>query len=218
MSRTAVFIVGGLLLLSGGCSLTTHFVTEDLLARLPRMTCAELARNGPPADGQVTLTDLKWCGAGFVGQRRDGDLDLYIPGFPAGLGKEPDPPDLAFLLQLWDDDQRKPLLEQTGPVEFNCWASRGRVVDFTRGPGEVEEWAQDRLQKKYPGIKVENMWVLTVGHGNTPTAARALSAWRYGVAELVAGVALLIWGALQTWRRRLGDAATPPHTSPSESA
>src|SRR5947207_14972451 len=109
MSRNALFTTGGLLLLMAGCSLNTHFVTEDRLARLPRMTCAELARNGPPPDGQVTLTDLKWCAGGFTVWRNRvsaGDIDLYVPGYPAGLGKEPDPPDLAFLLQLWDEDQK----------------------------------------------------------------------------------------------------------------
>jgi hypothetical protein len=42
--------------------------------------------------------------------RYDGDLDLYVPAYPAGLAKEPRPADLAFLLQIWDDEERHRLL------------------------------------------------------------------------------------------------------------
>jgi hypothetical protein len=207
MNRWGV-TVGALLLLAGGCSLTGSYVVQGRLDRLPRMTCTELARNGPPADGQVLLTDLRPC-QDFVATRFDGSLDLYVPAYPAGLAQEPRPADLAFLLQVWDDDERHRLFDNPGPVELTCWAIRGaRAVDFCRGPGEIEKWARDGLEEKYPRIRLAKMTVLTVGHGNTPTAYRVQSAFHYGVGELVAGVMILTWGALRVWRR-LGSQRAP---------
>jgi hypothetical protein len=208
--------VGGLLLLCGGCSLTTSFVVQDRLSRVPRMTCAQLARNGPPADGQVILTDLKACGR-TVGGESDGDLDLYVPAYPAGLGREPAPPDLAFLVQMWDDDAWRRLRDGPGPVEVVCWVHRGaRVVECCRGPGEVEIWARDGLQTEYPGLRMADAWVLTVGHGSTPTPERVQSAWNYGIGELLFGTAVLVCGAVAAWRRRrLAPPAPPPGAVPT---
>jgi hypothetical protein len=177
------------------------------------MTCLELARNGAPADGQVTLTDLQPCSRGFVASFPSGeygDLDLYIPAYSAGLGKEPDPPDLALLLQVWDDDDRQRLLNHPGPTEGTCWARKGaRVVEVSRGPGEIEEWARKGLQEKYPGLRLANVWVLTFGHGSTPTAERVRSAWQYGIVELLFGAAILgLWAFLAS-RRTVHPAVSP---------
>jgi hypothetical protein len=204
----ACFILGGLLLLAGGCSLTGSVAVGKRLARVPRMTCDQLARNGPPADGQVTLTDLRPCGRGFVATRCDGDLDLYIPAYPAGLGQEPEPPDLDFLLQVWSDEDRERLLDQPGPVEVTCWAHRGaRVVEFSRGPGQIEEWARKGLLEKYPGLRLADVWVLAFGHGSTPTAERVRSAWQYGKWELALGAGVLVCGLVLAWLRSGGPAA-----------
>jgi hypothetical protein len=172
------------------------------------MTCTELTRKGPPADGQVLLTDLRPC-QDVVATRFDGALDLYVPAYPAGLAQEPRPADLAFLLQVWDDDERHRLFDNPGPIELPCWAIRGaRAVDFCRGPGEIEKWARDGLEKKYAGIRFAKVTVLTVGHGNTPTAYRAQSGFHYGIGELVAGVVVLAWGAVRAWRRLGSQPAT----------
>jgi hypothetical protein len=167
------------------------------------MTSDELALNGPPADGQVTVIDLRPCRE-YVATRHDFDLDFYVPAYPAGLGQEPTPRDLAFLLQIWDDDTRRRLMEQPGQVEFTCWAHRrARVVEVCQGPGQIEEWVRDGLQKKYPGIRLPKIVVLTIGHGSTPTPERARSGFRYGIGELLIGGALLSWVAFQR-RRRTG--------------
>jgi hypothetical protein len=199
----ACFILGGLLLLVGGCSVAGSYVTQDRLARVPRMTCAQLARNGPPADGQVTLTDLRPCSHGFVAlPSGEFDNDVFLPAYPSGLGQEPEPPRLGFLLQIYGDHGRYPLLEQPGPVEVTCWARKGaRLVEFGRRPGEVEKAVQKGLQEKYPGIRLNDVWVLTVGHGLTPTAERVRSAWQWGIAELVSGAAVLALGVVLAWRR-----------------
>src|SRR5262245_24263647 len=102
----AGFIISVLLFMMGGCSLIGSVVVEDRFAHVPRMTCEQLFRNGPPADGQVTVTDVQPCKKGFVATRHDGDLDLYVPAYPAPLGREPDPPDLKLLFQVWNDDDR----------------------------------------------------------------------------------------------------------------
>jgi hypothetical protein len=168
----------------------------------------ELTRKGPPADGQVLLTDLRPC-QDFVATRFDGSLDLYVPAYPAGLAQEPRPADLAFLLQVWDDDERQRLFDNPGPIELTCWAIRGaRAVDICSRPGEIEKWARDGLEEKYPGIRLAKMTVLTVGHGNTPTAYRVQSAFHYGIGELVAGVVVLAWAAVRTWGR-LGSQRGP---------
>ncbi|OAI50283.1 hypothetical protein AYO44_05715 [Planctomycetaceae bacterium SCGC AG-212-F19] len=201
--NSRVLTVGVLLLLIGGCSLVGSFIVQDRLSQVPQMTGDQLARNGPPADGQVTLTDLRPCSRGVVAARVDHSLDLYVPAYPAGLGQEPPPADLGFLFQVWDDDERERLLGEPGPVEMTCWVHKGvQVMKISRGPGQIEEWAWDGLQKKYPGIRLDNnIWVLTVGHGHTPTAMRARSSWRYAIAELLLGAAVLGGAAFFKWRR-----------------
>jgi hypothetical protein len=200
-----IFTIGVLFLLVGGWTLAGRFIVQDRLARVPRMTCDQLARDGPPGDGQVTLTDARSCSRGVVAARVDHSLDLYVPAYPAGSAREPEPPDLAFLFQIWSDDEQDRLLEQPGPVEATCWVHRGaQVVRLCRGPGEIEEWARDGLQEQYPGIRLANVWVLTVGHGATPTAEQARSALGYGIGELLIGGALLGWGTVLA-RRRFGD-------------
>jgi hypothetical protein len=166
------------------------------------MTCDQLVRQGPPADGQVTLTDLKACSKGIVFTRFDHSLDLYVPAYSTGAEKEPDPPDLPFLLQVWSDEDRERLLVQPGPVEATCWATkRVRAVEVSRGPGQVEQWARDGVEQKYPGIRLADVTVLTFGHGSTPTAERVQSAWQYGIGELVLGGAMLILGGVLAGRQ-----------------
>ena len=140
--------IGCFLLLMGGCSLAGSAAVQSRLDAVPRMTCDQLIRKGPPMDGQVALTDLQPCEKGFVATRYDGDLDLYIPAYPAHLAGEPEPQDLKFLLQVWSDEDRHLLLDQPRPSEVTCWATqRARIVTFSRGPGEVEDWVQDHLRE-----------------------------------------------------------------------
>src|SRR5437763_904586 len=135
-----ILTVGVLFVFLGGWTLSGHFIVQDQLARVPRMTGEQLARDGAPADGQVTLTDLRPCSRGVVAARLDHSLDLYIPAYPSALAREPEPPELAFLFQIWDDNERDRLLEQLRPVEVTCWVHRGaKVVNISRGPGEIEE-------------------------------------------------------------------------------
>jgi hypothetical protein len=198
----ACFILGGLLLLVGGCSVAGSYATKDRLARVPRMTCDQLARNGPPADGQVTLIDVRPCGRGLVSLRSgEFDDDVFLPAYASGLGQEPEPPKLGFLLQIYGDHGRYPPLEQPSPVEVTCWAKKGCVVEIGRRPGEIEKAVQKGLLERYPGIRLNDFWVLTIGHGFTPTADRVHSAWQWGIVELVIGAAVLGVGGILARRR-----------------
>ncbi len=161
----------------------------------------------------MTLTDLQVCRRGYVATFPSGEyghLDLYIPAYAAGLGKEPDPPALAFVLQVWDEGDRRRLLDQPGTFEGACLVQKGiREVQVSREPGEIEEWALEGLRQRYPGIRLGNVWVLTCGHGSTPTAERVRSAWQYGMAELLIGAAVLGWWGVLAWRR-VGRQVAPP--------
>jgi hypothetical protein len=199
--------IGGFLMLLGAWTLVGSYMVREQLAAVPRMTCNQLARDGPPADGLVTLTDLRPCSRGVVAGRFDHSFDLYVPAYSAGLMREPEPADLAFLLQVWDDDERDRLLGQSGPLEVTCAMHRAQVVRLCHGPGEIEEWARDGLQQKYPGIPLVGVWVLTVGHGGTPTALQARNGLRYGIGELLLGGAVLGWGIVRA--RRRGRSAAP---------
>lgn len=209
-----LFLVGTLLILNGGCSINTCYWMEGRVAPLPRMTCDELVRNGPPADGQVIVTDLRPCSRGVVYVRNaisPGDLALYVPCYPAGQAQEPEPKDLVLLLQVWDEEEAKRLVKEPGPFEVTGWANRRmRVVDDCEGPGDVEEWARTALEKKYPGIQLGKLSILSIGHGETPTAARAAIAWQYGIGEVVLGMVVLVGGLVWYSRKRLPAASAPP--------
>jgi len=201
------FVIGCLFLLAGGCSLRGSEVVRNRLAGLPRMTCDQLSRNGPPNDGQVAVTDLLPCDNGFVATRIDGDLDLYVPAYPAKFAQEPRPRDLVFLLQVWSDEDRQLLFKNPRPSEVTCWATHyAKVVTFSRGPGEVEQWVGDGLQVKYPGIQLAKMMVLTFGHGDTPTAERVRSAHQYGIWDIAIAVIFLALSAALGLRRLLWQA------------
>ena len=165
--------IGGLLLLAGGCSLTGGYVTQDHLDRVPRMTCDQLAQNGTPADKQVILTDLRLAGAGIVATRHDGHLEVCIPVYPAIRNQEPQPAEMAFLLRVWGDEDWRRIKEQPGAIEVNCWAERpASYAPVAQSPRDLEGWAWNGLGTKYPGIRLDTIWLLTVGHGATPTAEK----------------------------------------------
>jgi hypothetical protein len=156
------------------------------------MTCTQLAQRGPSPDGYVRLTDVRPCRQGPVFWRdglSPGHVELYIPAYPSGLENEPDPAHLSFLLEILDDDELR-LLELPGTGDLTC--------EVQRGPGRVEEWARRALEVKYAGLRLADLWVLTVGL-HEPTASRARSAMAYGIGSILAGGTILAW---LTWRRK----------------
>lgn len=188
----------------GGCSLAGAWSHRERLATVPRMTCEQLIRNGPRAEGVVTLTDVRVCRHGHVGWRdglHPGDFTLYVPVYPAHLPQEPQPRDLVLVLEIHDDDAREALLGRPDVVEFTCQVH----ADARR----VEDWARRGLAAKYPGLPLVNVRVLTIGlHEPSPFVAYRMT--QAGVVTLAAGgVLLACLGWLHLARGRRPTVAAP---------
>ena len=155
-------------------------------ASVPRMTLEEWQQHGPVGDDYVTLTDVRLGARGYALWRdgeSPGNIQLYVPVYPGNLSKEPEPDSLRFVLEILDTDERK-RLSQPEVVEFTC--------QIRRGAGQVlEDWAQKTLEKAYPGIRLADAWVLTVGL-REPTMSKARSLLAHGVIAIFAGIALLL--------------------------
>ena len=77
-----------------------------------------------------------------------GDVDVFIPAYPAALQSEPPPPDLKLLLEVQDaDDWQR--IRDAGVVELTCQVHIGSA--------RVADWAQKHLESKYPGIQFPNL-------------------------------------------------------------
>jgi hypothetical protein len=198
--------MGALLLLYGGCTVWGGGVIEDRAARVPRMTCDELVRNGPGGNTYVTLTDVKVCTGGslFYGDGLSpGHVEETVPVYSAGRGREPEPRDLALIVQVFDDEERQHIFRQPEVGELTC--------EVRRAPGWMDPEDLRALEAKYPGLRVDRCWVLGVGLFE-PTAARAREMKWQGTFAAWTGVALL--AAVGLWvgyeRRRAPLAAQPP--------
>ena len=167
---------------------------------VPRMTCGQLLQKGPVEGEYVTLTDVRLCGGGFAFWRdamSPGDVDVFIPAYPATLESEPPPRDLRLLLEVQDaDDWQR--IRNAGLVELTC--------QVHTGSGRVADWAQKHLESKYPGIQFANLVVLTIGL-HEPTTAKAGSLWRHGIVATSAGAVILVW---LPWRRKVTAAPSGP--------
>jgi hypothetical protein len=204
MSRRPWLLFASLGLLAYGVLCLVRFPIERRRAlAVPRMTCGQLLQKGPVAEEYATLTDVRLCRGGFAFWRdamSPGDVDVFIPAYPATLQQEPTPADLRLLLEVHDanDWQR---IRNAGVVELTC--------QVHTGSGRVADWAQKHLETKYPGIQFIDIVVLTVGL-HEPTMARADSLWRHGIAASAAGAVLLLW---LSWRRKAAMASSGPVSS-----
>ena len=204
MSRRAWFLVASLGLLAYGALCFVRFPIERRRAMtVPRMTCGQLFQKGPIAEEYVTLTDVRLCRGGFAFWRdamSPGDVDVFIPVYPAALQAEPPPSDLRLLLEVQDaDDWQR--IRNAGVVELTC--------QVHTGSGRVADWAQKYLETKYPAIQFANLLVLTVGL-HEPTMAKAGSLLRHSIVATSAGAALLVW---LLWRRKASTALSRPVSS-----
>ena len=152
----------------------------------------------------MTLTDVRLCRGGFAFWRdamSPGDVDVFIPAYPAALQSEPPPRDLRLLLEVQDADDWQHIRNAVA-VELTC--------QVHKGPARVAAWAQKHLESKYPGIQFANLVVLTVGL-HEPTMARAESLLRHGIVATSTGAVVLVWFL---WRRKVSTA--PSGTVSSE--
>ena len=186
------------LLVYGLACLLRYPVQQQRAAAVPRMTCEQLLKNGPGPDGYATLTDVRLCGKGYAFWRdgmSPGDVDVFVPVYAAALPREPEPHELALILEVQDasDWQR---LRSAEVVEFTCQvhSSANRVPD----------WAQSGLAEKYRGIRLADLKVLTVGL-HEPTLAKARTLLWHGTCASTVGAALLGW---LLWRGE--SSGTPP--------
>jgi hypothetical protein len=169
---SAVAAAGGLFLI------VTGMRKADRSTRLPRMTCDDLAQNGPGANQFVTLADVHLCAAGDAFRRDvDGAMEMYIPIYSNRRIQEPAPGDLALVLEVLDDRDREALLANPKVGELN--------VEFWAPAGQFDPWVRDRLGQIYPGILLAKCRVLSVGL-HEPSVVHARS-------EMMEGVILIVF-------------------------
>jgi hypothetical protein len=193
MNRRPWFLVASLGLLAYGALCLVRFPIERRRAKaVPRMTCGQLLQKGPVEGEYVTLTDVRLCGGGFAFWRdamSPGDVDVFIPAYPAALQSELPPRDLRLLLEVQDADDWQRIRNAVA-VELTCQVHPGSA--------RVADWAQKHLESKYPGIQFANLVVLTVGL-HEPTMAKADSVWRQGMLASSIGALLIVW---LRWRQK----------------
>jgi hypothetical protein len=204
MSRRGWFLVVSLGLLAYGVLCLVRFPIERQRAMaVPRMTAGQLLEKRPVSGEYVTLIDVRLCRRGFAfwhDAMSPGDVDVFIPAYPATLEQEPVPSDLKLLLEVQDagDWQR---IRDTGVIELTCLVNSGSR--------QVADWAQKHLETKYPGIQFSNLLVLTVGL-HEPTTAKTTSLLRHGVFASTVGALAVVW---ILWRRKAPMAPLGPVSS-----
>jgi hypothetical protein len=205
--RHTGFLVAGVGLVGYGLllSLVQSPRVRDEAARLPRITCAQLLRHGPGPNHYVTVSGARLCSHGFVLDRdfETGSLrNLLHPIYPADLKQEPQPRDLALILRICDDRDSDRLLERPELDEFTC--------EVRCGPSQLEPYLCEALAAKYPEIRWDQCWVLSVGL-HEPTEARAESIWWTGMFLVIVGGLVLAWPAFRLLRRA---PSVPPEQAP----
>jgi hypothetical protein len=155
--------------------------TAQRAKALPRMTCGDLIRMGRAAPPFVTLSDVQLCGSGHA-LRRDMDaaMEMYVPVFSTRLKKEPRAADLVLLLEVLDDRERDRLLGQPAVGDL--------TVELWTDARSLDPWVGDRLATIYPGIRLANCRVLSVGL-HEPSEFRARHEWRDGIGMLLLATA-----------------------------
>jgi hypothetical protein len=201
--RGMLFVALGIALYSAYCLAAAPRV-RDQAVRVPTMTCDQLIRNGPGAQRYVALTEACLLGENSVSDwdGETGSLELYHPLYPASLRKAPPPRDLALVLcitdemerrRLRDDWKRRERLGQSGLSAFTC--------EVGKGGERLPAWARDGLQAQFPGIQPGHCWVVAFS-GYEPTMDRAAQYLRHGIGSSLAAITLLLGWGIWRWRGR----------------
>jgi hypothetical protein len=207
MNRQSWFVVACVaLFLHGGFCLVQCRRIKAEAENLPWMTCEELLRNGPRGNHFITLTDVRLCSRGYAFHRdMDAGMKMYLPIYSARLAQEPQPRELVLLLEILDDRDRDRLLGRPDVGELTCeiWTP----ID------SLDPWVREALAAKYPGIKLANCRVLSVGL-HEPTVIKADRAWWYGIVSFLIGITILgslIWFSPRTRIKAImADSAPAP--------
>jgi hypothetical protein len=180
--------------------------TERRANALPRMTCDDLIRRGRAAPQFVTLTDVHLGQRGHAFQYdMDAALKMYVPMYSARLQNPPRNIDLALVLEVLDDRDRQRLLRQPKVGEL--------TVQLWRSDGEIDLWAQNKLLRMYPGIRLPNCRILSVGL-HEPSIVRAQRERYEGGMMIATGAAFQLGWSI--WQR-LCDHLAPARQKPAES-
>lgn len=204
--RTSKILAAGLICFGiGGCCWLQSETMGQQASSLPRMTCAELVKNGPGGHRFVRLTDVRLCSRGGALYRdMDAAMEMYIP-IHSRREKEPEPADLSLLLEVHDDRDRTALLREPDVGELNCQVDR-TVAGI--GPSFVKV-----LESQYPGIRMGNLRLVSVGM-HEPTQAKAERTWWYGALAFLLGAGLVAWGIGDWWRT---PSRRPDHAGSADS-
>ena len=201
--RGMLLVALGIALYSAYCLAAAPRVREQA-AQVQTITCDELIRNGPGGRRYVALTEACLLGEKSVSEVdwETGAFELYHPLYSARLPKAPQPRDLAVVLCITDEMERRRLrddwkqrerLGQSGLSTFTC--------EVGRGAERLPAWARDGLKAQFPGIQPSGCWVVTVS-GYEPTEDHAAQYLRHGIGSGIATAALLLGWGIWRWRQR----------------
>jgi hypothetical protein len=170
----------------------------------PRVTCGQLAQNGPGSHRHLTLTDA-WLSAGKSVAERDSEtnaLEMYHPVYAVGLNVEPAPRDLKLILCILDEAERRRIRDARNAAEQQGQRGLGDLVGAVAKADGLPQWARSRLRATYPDIRLDDCWVVTVG-ADEPTPRRAERLFWVGLGATLAALALAcgwwLWQRFTRW-------------------
>jgi hypothetical protein len=191
----AVLVVAIGALVYGGYCLYQSPNVRRAAESVPRMTCAELQKKGPGDHRYVALTDV-WLDLGRSVSQRDSDtgaLELYHPLYAANLKEEPAPRDLALILCIMDETERRRIRDVRNEQNLLGRASLGELTGEITSGQVLPGWAHDGFAATYPGIPLAQCWMITIGK-DEPTDLRASKLMTNGILATLAACGLsLAW-------------------------
>jgi hypothetical protein len=198
-------IAAGLAGYGGYCLVDAGAVRKEADG-LPRMTCAELIRNGPGGHHYLVLTDAALSSGKSVSERDSdsGALELYHPLYPAPAAGEPAPFEFRLILGILHEHDRRRVRDDRNHLQ--AIGQRGLsplTIEVADTADRLPAWARDGLAHQYAGIPLGQCRVATIGR-EEPTAARAEELQWRGLGLLsIGGVAIFAWAI---WRMRFAPA------------
>jgi hypothetical protein len=202
--RKAILVVAVGALLYGGYCLWQSPKVRIEAASVPRMTCAELVKNGPGQHRHVVLTDAWFNLGGRSVSERDSDtgaLEMYHPLYPAKLKEQPAPADLTLILCIMDEMKRRRIRDLHNQQQQLGRTGLGNLTGAVTSSASLPDWARAGLAKEYAGIPLNQCWIITIGKYE-PTELRADNLMSHGIIATSAGCAAILgWWV---WRRIAG--------------
>lgn len=157
---------------------------EEAARRVDRFTCEQVARGEAGDRRFITLTDVQLGNRGYVAHRdMDAALELYVPIYSSNAAREPRPEEITLLLEILDDHERARLFAPSAPREV--------TVQADRSIRQIDEGFVHALHERYPGIRIEQCRLLTVGL-HEPTVDGARATLHYAGVMLVIAAAVLL--------------------------